>query len=147
MRLNDNIKLFYNFLDSSVLLQAKYLFIFLPITFFFAVVGHITYGPYLDIFNSIPLSCLQVMLYFIGDINYTKMFYFAPQFSIFYFTAFFVFQLYFVTTIIVSLLTENLKHTFRIEGYPEDIQTKKWTLKDYVKWICYCVDFGNDDNK
>jgi hypothetical protein len=32
-------------------------------------------------------------------------------------------------------------------GYPEDEKLNQWTLKDYLIWLCYCIDMNEEGGK
>jgi hypothetical protein len=59
--------------------------------------------------------------------------------------SFYLFVLFFMYAIFISLYAECLRRTVIKLGYPEDHQLSQWTLKDYVVWLCYCI--GGDKSK
>jgi hypothetical protein len=41
--------------------------------------------------------------------------------------------------IFISIYAESLRRTVIKLGYPEDHQLSKWTMKDYMTWLLYCL--------
>jgi ATP-binding cassette subfamily B protein len=44
------------------------------------------------------------------------------------------------TVLFIAIFTEVLRHTISVRGYPSDIETSSWNAKDYLRWLCFCMD-------
>jgi hypothetical protein len=42
--------------------------------------------------------------------------------------------------IFIAIYAESLRKTVIKIGYPEDHELTQWSLKDYLTWLCYCID-------
>ncbi len=48
--------------------------------------------------------------------------------------------------IFISINAESLRKTVIQGGYPEDMHSGSWKLRDFTTWLCYCIK-SNDDNQ
>jgi hypothetical protein len=144
LRINDYIKLFFQTVDVGVTTNVMYMILILPSFLFFSIVAHIMWGPYHYEFSSVSNSYIQILLFSLGNINFSKLLRTTPHFFLIYMLSFLLLQLFFLSTVLVCLFAEKFRQTVRSIGYPEDIQIKQWTLKDYVIWLCYFIEFENE---
>ena len=146
LRLNDYVKLFFDSVDLGLMTYCKYILFVIPIITGYSIAGHIVWGPCIFGFNTFMGSFIQILLFMVGNVDLSLFLRFSPVFTLIYFTSFYLFQLLFVCCIIIPLYGENLRKTLRKVGYPEDMQLKPWSIKDYAIWLCYCIDFTKFEN-
>ena len=145
LRMNDYVKLFFDSVDYGVITYVKYMIAIIPTSLSFAIVAHIIWGPFYSDFLTIPNAYIQILLISIGNTNIQKFLSQTPSFCLIFLPFFFVFQIYFLSAILISLFAENFRKTVRRVGYPEDTQIKQWTLRDYVIWLCYFIDLESEE--
>jgi len=141
--------------------MAKYLIFILLTLLGFSSIAHILWGPFTTSYRTFGDSFLNMLLfstgkliklikyylfpYLLGVYNADELIQYNPSWSIVFVIAVFVFIMFFMYAIFVSINSESLRRTVIQGGYPEDKEATSWKLKDFATWLCYCV--KNDDDK
>jgi hypothetical protein len=149
LKLNDKIKLYFSSIELGMTIFVKYSIFFVTIFIGYACIANIIWGPYLEEFAIVGDSFLIILLFTMGKKNYLLinfLGYFSPNklleysqgWALVFVTSFYVFVIFFLYVIFVSIYAESLRRTVIKTGYPSDNQLSQWILKDYVIWLCYC---------
>jgi len=43
-------------------------------------------------------------------------------------------------SIFISINAESLRQIVTENSYPEDKEAKQWKLRDFVIWVCFCLE-------
>jgi hypothetical protein len=137
LRLNDNIKLFFASIEMGLSIFVKYFTFFIVILLIYACIALMLWGPYIDDFSSFGKSFLQILFFTMGYFNPNQMLQYNSEWTVVIIGSFFLFMLFFMYVIFISLYAESLRRTVIKYGYPEDHQLSRWTMKDYMTWLLF----------
>lgn len=137
LRLNDNVKLFFTSIEMGLSIFVKYFSFFIVILVIYACIALMLWGPYIDNFDSFGQSFLQILFFTMGYFNPNEMLQYNSEWTVVFLGSFFLFMLFFMYTIFISLYAESLRRTVIKYGYPEDHPLSRWTLKDYMTWLLF----------
>lgn len=143
LRLNDHIKLFFSSIEMGITIFAKYSIFFIVILLGYACIGQILWGPYINQSSTFGGSFVTILLFTMGYFDANLWLTYNSSWTVVFVASFFLFVLFFMYAIFISIYAESLRRTVIKLGYPEDHELTQWTLKDYLVWLCYCV----GDNK
>jgi hypothetical protein len=139
LRLNDHIKLFFASIEMGISIFVKYCVFFIVILLIYACIAHMLWGPYIDEFGSFGEAFLQILFFTMGFFSPNQMLQYNSEWTVVILGSFFLFVLFFMYAIFISIYAESLRRTVIKLGYPEDHQLSQWTMKDYMTWLLYCL--------
>ena len=58
-----------------------------------------------------------------------------------------VFMVVFMFVVFISIYAESLRSAVVKLGYPDDVDLNEWILKDYIVWLCYCINLNGEEEK
>jgi hypothetical protein len=113
----------------------KFIMILLILLSIFASISHIIWGPYLIEFSRLDISFVNILFMSVGYYDFKDFLKYEQFIAVLFMCIFYLFFFCVVYSSFIAFYSEGLRLSVIKNGYPNEVELAKWTLKDYMAWI------------
>ena len=146
-QLNDYIKLFFSSIDIAFIRYIKYMIFIVALFSIYAAICLIIFGPFSADFDTFGEAFIKLLLISMGYYDAYKVILFNAGWGVTIILSFFLFVVVFMFVVFISIYAESLRSAVVKLGYPDDVDLNEWILKDYIVWLCYCINLNGEEEK